>query len=186
MPSEIELRRKYSVPIIAFFVLFFAWTAIGSETYTLKSYYPSPYGSYSRFLTTGRTLLARDNDGVGIGTSTPKAKLHVASSSKGAFILQDGTEGLNKVLISDKNGVATWDNRLDIGLEIVTNTGDIGFPSSLTTSCPQGKKVLDCGCYLSHYYLNGVYPDSPTSCKCSNSSSLKASATGYAICARVQ
>ena len=41
---------------------------------------------------------------VGIGTSSPSAKLHVNGSMK----ISDGTQGNGKVLTSDANGMATW------------------------------------------------------------------------------
>lgn len=44
------------------------------------------------------------NDSVGIGTSTPTAKLDVL----GAVKIADGTQGEGKVLTSDANGLASW------------------------------------------------------------------------------
>lgn len=41
---------------------------------------------------------------VGIGVASPAAKLDVAGSVK----IADGTQGANKVLVSDANGLATW------------------------------------------------------------------------------
>ncbi len=41
---------------------------------------------------------------VGIGTTSPAAKLDVIGSVK----ITDGTEGANKILTSDANGLATW------------------------------------------------------------------------------
>ena len=41
---------------------------------------------------------------VGIGTTTPTAKLHVAGSVK----ITDGTQGANKILTSGSDGLATW------------------------------------------------------------------------------
>ncbi|MFA6516909.1 MAG: tail fiber domain-containing protein [Bacteroidia bacterium] len=43
---------------------------------------------------------------VGIGTTMPQERLHIVGKIK----IVDGTEGLNKVLTSDANGVASWAN----------------------------------------------------------------------------
>lgn len=47
---------------------------------------------------------------VGIGTSNPTTKLHL-NGPVPLFTLQDGSEGNNKVLVSNENGVATWKNK---------------------------------------------------------------------------
>jgi hypothetical protein len=41
---------------------------------------------------------------VGIGTTTPDAKLHVSGDIK----IVNGTQGANKILTSDANGLASW------------------------------------------------------------------------------
>jgi hypothetical protein len=46
------------------------------------------------------------NGNVGIGTATPISKLHV----QGNITMQDGTQGIGKVLTSDADGTATWQN----------------------------------------------------------------------------
>lgn len=46
------------------------------------------------------------NNKVGIGTNTPDERLHIAGSIK----IVDGTQGANKVLMSDANGKASWVN----------------------------------------------------------------------------
>ena len=45
---------------------------------------------------------------MGIGTTTPSTKLHINSAANGAVRIVDGTQGNNKVLTSDANGLATW------------------------------------------------------------------------------
>jgi hypothetical protein len=44
----------------------------------------------------------------GIGTASPTNLVHIFATHSGVFRLQDTSEGLGKVLISDNNGVGTW------------------------------------------------------------------------------
>lgn len=44
----------------------------------------------------------------GIGTVTPVTKLDITSDSPGAIKITDGTQGPDKVLMSDANGVGSW------------------------------------------------------------------------------
>ena len=49
------------------------------------------------------------NGDIGIGTITPKAKVHIVSDGTTPPLrLQDGNEAAKKILISDDNGVGTW------------------------------------------------------------------------------
>jgi hypothetical protein len=54
-------------------------------------------------------LVLGNNADVGVGTSTPDEKLHVVGSIK----IEDGNEGADKVLISDAEGVASWQTIID-------------------------------------------------------------------------
>lgn len=47
---------------------------------------------------------------VGVGTTTPSTKLDIVSTTAGALKITDGTQGNGKILVSDANGVATWQN----------------------------------------------------------------------------
>jgi hypothetical protein len=49
-------------------------------------------------------MVIKEGGNVGIGTTTPDAKLYVSGSVK----IVDGTQGAGKVLTSDANGLATW------------------------------------------------------------------------------
>ncbi|MBI4374905.1 MAG: hypothetical protein HY549_00485 [Elusimicrobia bacterium] len=57
---------------------------LGSENVNLSTYYPAPSGVYTQMITTDRTILARDaavSSRVGVGTSTPQVKFHVAGDA---------------------------------------------------------------------------------------------------------
>lgn len=53
-------------------------------------------------------LTIKSSGNIGIGTQTPTNLFHVESATNGAVKIVDGTQGVDKVLTSDANGVATW------------------------------------------------------------------------------
>ncbi|MFC0428342.1 beta strand repeat-containing protein [Chryseobacterium scophthalmum] len=56
---------------------------------------------------TGNSMVPAGN--IGIGTATPATKLEVNNgTTNGAIKIVDGTQGAGKVLTSDANGLATW------------------------------------------------------------------------------
>ncbi|WP_054510942.1 hypothetical protein [Chryseobacterium sp. ERMR1:04] len=59
---------------------------------------------------------------VGIGTTTPSTKVDIISTTAGALKITDGTQGNGKILVSDANGVATWQNSSPAVI-INSNTG---------------------------------------------------------------
>ncbi|WP_343687399.1 hypothetical protein [Chryseobacterium gleum] len=57
----------------------------------------------------GDPLMTLNKNGrVGIGTTAPTNVLDIRSTTNGALKIVDGTQGANKILTSDANGVATW------------------------------------------------------------------------------
>ncbi|MBL7081087.1 MAG: hypothetical protein ISS44_00760 [Candidatus Omnitrophica bacterium] len=54
-----------------------------SDSLTITTYYPSPYGDYNELMTHSNTNLATDEGDVGIGTTSPTQKLDVAGFVKG-------------------------------------------------------------------------------------------------------
>jgi|694.fasta_scaffold84813_5 hypothetical protein len=84
-------------------------TPIMSFRSALTSLAPSttrPAFDFRNWATTLMTIAASGN--VGIGTTTPSTKLHIESSTSGIFRLVDTTQGVDKYLKSDANGVGTW------------------------------------------------------------------------------
>jgi len=123
-----DFMRGGSLFTLVFFFIVWRPGFIASETLTLTTYYPAPYGGYANLLTTNQTLLARDSGMVGIGLGPgglPTAKLHVA----GTFRLVDGTQASGKVLTSDANGLASW---ASTGMSCAWQN----YASGTTTQCP--------------------------------------------------
>ena len=63
---QLQLTRRKVFFILTAFFLCWHPRFLGSETLTLTTYYPAPYGGYASLLTTGQTLLARDGGKVGV------------------------------------------------------------------------------------------------------------------------
>ena len=104
---------------------------------------------------------------VGVGTSSPNAKLHIVSSTaSNGFQLQDGNQSLGKVLTSDANGKATWKNLGDdqaIGEILKTrdsslNSGQIALgTSNVNINVSNGGnyiQVTKSGLYKVTYHVN--------------------------------
>ena len=91
---QLQLTRRKAWLLLTAFFLCWHPGFLGSETLTLTTYYPAPFGGYVSLLTTGRTLLARDtlaatpNSMVGIGIVTPLNKLHVRGNAGGNIDLR--------------------------------------------------------------------------------------------------
>lgn len=99
---------------------------------------------------------------VGIGTSTPTAKLHINSETRGAIKIVDGSQAAGRVLTSDDNGVGTWTapgvyrstvlgNYTNAVLATPNGTNTTGdgqnnpINSGVTIFVPEGKWVINAG-----------------------------------------
>jgi uncharacterized protein (TIGR02145 family) len=78
---------------------------------------------------------------VGIGTTSPTAKLDVI----GAIKITDGTQGANKILVSDATGLASWQSILTVE---TNSSGGSSQGSSVWIGCtPWATKNLDVTTY---------------------------------------
>ena len=87
---QLQLSRRKALFLLAAFFLCWHPRFLGSETLTLTTYYPAPYGGYASLLTTSQTLLARDNGNVGVGTPSPAQKFQVNVTGGNAFAVTTG------------------------------------------------------------------------------------------------
>ncbi|HRG18585.1 MAG TPA: hypothetical protein PLP39_05815 [Flavobacterium lutivivi] len=105
---------------------------------------------------------------VGIGTTNPSNLLHVNSATNGAVRIVDGTQGVNKVLTSDVNGVGTWKpvgiDNIQANLSAVTGisisyTDTVNFlQTGASITLPPGKYAVNVTMLLST--VPGAYTNS--------------------------
>jgi len=86
---------------------------------------------------------------VGIGTTTPEAKLDIIGSVK----ISDGTQGQGKILTSDENGVASWVTKTKSGLSLQNVPNGVIVTGSYYTSCYGNNVVFNILTLNGHLYL---------------------------------
>ena len=86
-------------------------------------------------------LVFTTNGNLGLGTISPTTKLHIDNgATNGAIRIIDGTQAEGKVLTSDANGVATWQNK---GLGTITNTTvEWSSPTAANYAYPTGTVIV--------------------------------------------
>ncbi|KQT24118.1 hypothetical protein ASG22_08870 [Chryseobacterium sp. Leaf405] len=69
-------------------------------------------------------VLINSSGNLGIGTTTPSNKVDITKTIPGAVKITDGTQGNNKIFVSDANGTGTWRNTSP-AVVIESNAGDL-------------------------------------------------------------
>lgn len=127
--------------------MFICWHPgyLGSETLTLTTYYPAPYGGYVNILTTGNAYLARDGGGVSIGPGGALAA-GVKLDVRGGGVEMDGgttihsrgrmhIDGQEALYLLNRSGVI-------VGQEWGGN-GDLTVEGQLRSVCERKSYTMD-------------------------------------------
>ncbi len=111
MQNDFHVHLDLSVPrrtltiLLASALLITVTPEIGSENVTLSTYYPAPSGVYNKMITTGDAYLATlAGRSVGVGTTSPLAKLHVTGeirSESGGLMFTGYTGAIQKFSINN-------------------------------------------------------------------------------------
>lgn len=144
---KIKFNRHQATALMALFFLAWHPAFLGSETLTLTTYYPAPYGGYVSLLTTQQTLLARDAGRVGIGTANPVDKVGIAGGgidiAGGGIMIDNGQTiqsrgrmhlfGQELLYILNRSGVVIgreWGGNGNLSVQ-----GNVNVAGSLTGLC---------------------------------------------------
>lgn len=87
---QFKFTRDKALLLMALFFLCWQPRVLNSETLTLTTYYPAPYGGYVSLMTTGQTLLARDGGNVGVGMGSgvfPTQRFQVNPPGANTFVV---------------------------------------------------------------------------------------------------
>ena len=177
---EFKFTRGKALFLIALFFLCWHPKVLNSETLTLTTYYPAPYGGYVSLLTTGagnaNTLLARDGGRVAIGTfgAAPTAKLDIMGIGGGTVDLKingriqtgdgAGQGGMwlssnNDSFVGDNSGagsVGFWTSGAGWGgLQVAKANGDVSLANGQVVA-KFATGVLQGVCTPRHYGFGGV------------------------------
>lgn len=129
---QFKFTRTKALLLLALFFLSWHPKLLNSETLTLTTYYPAPYGGYVSLLTTGsggvNTLLARDGGNVLIGESTqasPTQKLDVNGGVRATGEIAGTLSGYGQFrAIAGNYGAFTRNDGSDTYMPLITNAGD--------------------------------------------------------------
>lgn len=173
---QFKFTRDKALILMALFFLCWHPRPLNSETLTLTTYYPAPYGGYASLLTTGRTLLARDGGSVGVGVAAPGQKLDVSGNIRangetigtmasgfgqfraiagnyGSFIRNDGSDTYMPLITDAGNQYGIWNGLRPLRVNNVS--GDVWMANAQVVF-RHGTGAVEGLCRVVGYTFGGV------------------------------
>lgn len=128
----IELRLSKQKALIALTFILLAWHPgiLESETLTLTTYYPAPYGGYVKLLTQGSTFLAHEGGNVTVGPGVAAARGRLDIRSGGIVLDHDSTIDSRGDLHLAGTGMLYLDHTNGVNLR-----GDLNILGDVTGLC---------------------------------------------------
>ncbi|MCA6066214.1 hypothetical protein JI747_003425 [Chryseobacterium sp. RG1] len=132
------MRLKNIISVFLYFICFYAYSQVGIQT--TKPNHPLHIDAASNnnnqdpstAVQKADDVVITSNGSLGIGEVAPDRKLVV----KGSLKITDGTEGAGKILMSNANGVASWNGNVNIQGNYaqweLRQTAGMNFPASDT------------------------------------------------------
>lgn len=169
MTIRIRVGRRELIGALAAFLALYLPLDLQTESMTLTTFYPAPYGVYQQLRSTGNTYLAygaaTNKLAVGATSVAVGDKMRVVGNlrvegqnwTKGQFYIEDPVSGAVVSLFATQESIAGMGNRDILGLGGVTDikidSGQFihkrcqwvayGFPG--TTFCPAGTRANHMG-----------------------------------------
>lgn len=168
-----KMRTKKYIIFLMFFLSGYAFSQIGINTsnsqgqFTIDAAKDNPATGTPNATQQLNDFTVISNGNVGVGTNSPTSKLHINNSTNGALRIVNGTEGNGKLLVSDNNGIGTWQSssppvviNSTIGGAVNIGTSYAWVGSAATVTIPgyylispkllTDKTPVGCGVYIAY------------------------------------
>lgn len=135
------MKKGFTILVTIVSSIVFSQVGINTEN-PVGVFHIDPKADTNGSVGTGDDLVIDAAGNVGIGTIAPQAKLDI----NGNIVIKDGTEANGRVLVSDSDGVGSWEKIGSVGLTSVwtlQNTTGQNFPAGDTPHQLTGTSSLD-------------------------------------------
>lgn len=139
--------KKCFVLIISLLSIGLCRSQVGINTKSPQGmFHVDPKSNTNGAMNTSDDVVVNSAGNLGLGTVNPQAKIHIKSGDKSApnvgFALQDGSQGITRVLMSDANGNASWRDSRITGVAIGTFGSGVAISLDISYSGTVGGNVV--------------------------------------------